>query len=200
MSDADQSRKAARQALLSRLGSTVQHAANNMLTVLTGTAEVLRRTAKDPRDLVRAERLLQATTRLEQLIRGYMTLARRPVPDDAPTDLGLLLARLGPVLELFVERGSVLEIDTPAGLPAVRLDASALDFALVDLVAGAGPHLGPKLKVSLSSAPGSVTLRFEGLPGEAPVAALLEVVRDAGGSVGRDDQTLALVFPRAGAT
>lgn len=197
MSESDQGRKAARQELLVRLGPTTQHAANNMLTVLTGTADVLRRTAKDPQSTARADRIADATTRLERLLRGYLTLARRPVPDDAPADLGLLLNRLGAVFELFLHRGTTLAIEAPTGLPMARIDFTTFDMALVDLVAETAPRLAPVLRLALASSSGRLALRIEGLPADAPTETLERIARDAGGTAAKMDGALLLELPQA---
>jgi signal transduction histidine kinase len=105
MDDPLTEQKARRQELLAALGPAVQHAANNMLTVLGGTADILRRTAADEAGAKRADRVTDATRRLETLIRAYVTVARRPVPDNEPADAALLLGRLAPLIELSLPRG-----------------------------------------------------------------------------------------------
>ena len=193
----DEQRKAARQEMLARLAPIVQHAANNMLTVMSGTADILRRTAKDAPGLARAERIAEAANRMERLLRGYLTFARRTVPDAAAADPALLVTRLAPMLEMLLHGVTRLEVEAPSGLPRVAPDFAALDTALVALVIETAPRLGPVLRLALAPAPEGVTLRIEGLPADAPVAALEAVARAVGGTALARPDALILTLPAA---
>jgi nitrogen-specific signal transduction histidine kinase len=198
MADDTEQRRAERQAMLAALAPTVQHAANNLLTVLSGTADIMRRTAKDQPSIARAERLTEATQRMEALIRGYMTFARRPLPDPAPTDAALLIGRLAPVIELFLPRGVPLTIEAGADLPQVAVDASALDAALLMLLQVAAPRAVGALRLKLDRGEGVLTLTIEGLPDDAPTGPLEEVAVAAGGGVASRHPMLVLSLPVTG--
>ncbi len=189
--------KARRQELLAALGPAVQHAANNMLTVLGGTADILRRTAADEAGVKRADRVTDATRRLDTLIRAYVTLARRPVPDGEPADAAQLLGRLAPLIELSLPRGTRLELETAPELPRLSLEWSALDAALLTLLRDEAARLKPVLRLVLQPAPEGASLRIEGLPDDAAVDALETVALLAGGRVAERGPQLLLILPRA---
>lgn len=197
MDDPLAARKAERQILLAELAPTVQHAANNMLTVLSGTADILRRTAKDEAAAKRAERLSDAAQRLEMLIRGYLTLARRPVPQQETGDVALLLVRLAPVIELFLPRGVRLETEALPDLPPVRADWAALDAGLLAVLRRAAPRLQPVLRLVAAQVPEGVTLRIEGLPADTPADVLDDVARQTGARPVPRSPSPALLLPRA---
>jgi len=196
MDDPFDTQKARRQELLAALGPAVQHAANNMLTVLGGTADILRRTAADEAGAKRADRVTDATRRLETLIRAYVTLARRPVPDDEPADAAQLLGRLAPLIELSLPRGTRLELETAPDLPRLRLEWAALDAALLTMLRDEAPRLKPLLRLVLQPSPEGATLRIEGLPDDAAMDTLEAVALRAGGRVAERGPHLVLVLPK----
>lgn len=197
MDDARTRQRAARQAVVEALAPATQHAANNMLQVLDGTAYILKRVAKDEAETKRAERIATATERLEHLIRAFLVLARRPVPDTAPLDVGALLGRLALLAELFVPKETTIEIAAAAGLQRAGTDASLLDAPLLDLLRGCAGRLAPVLRIAAEPAPAGVLLTIEGLPGDAPVEVMAEGLAGAGCTVQALRPTLALLLPPA---
>lgn len=187
--------RAERQLLIAALGPGVQHAANNMLTVLTGTADILRRVAKDEPSVKRADRLTEATQRLEVLIRAYCTLARRPLPQQEPGDLALLVTRLVPLLELVLPRGTKLETVTARELRPVLADWSGMDVAILALLRQEAARIAPVLRIEVGPMEGGAALRIEGLPEDADTAAL----EAAGARVVERGAALVFALPDAGA-
>lgn len=197
MDETEARRRAARQALLEALAPATQHAANNMLQVLGGTADILKRVAQDEAGTKRAARIAEATQKLEALLRGYLTLARRPVPDTALADAGLLLTRLGVLVELFLPRGTTLEIHAAPGLPRIGIDMSLLDAPLLALLRDNATRLAPVLRIAAAPAAGGVSLTVEGLPADAAAEAFGAAVESAGGTVVALRPVLTLQLPGA---
>ena len=197
MDDPLTQQRAGRQALLEALAPATQHAANNMLQVLGGTADILKRVAKDEAGTRRAERIAEAPRKLEALVRGFLTLARRPLPDTAPADAALLLQRLGVLVELFLPKGTKLEIDSAAGLPRVGIDVSLLDAPLLALLRESGTRLAPVLRIAAAPAPAGVLLTVDGLPEDAPVEALAGALAAVGAAAPALRPVLTLLLPKA---
>lgn len=197
MDDAETRQRAARQAVIEALAPTTQHAANNMLQVLQGTADILRRVAKDEPGLKRAERIAESAQRMEALLRAFLTLARRPVPDPAPADMALLLARLGVLIELFLPKGTALEIHVAPELPRIGFDVSLLDAPLLALLHDNAERLAPVLRIAATPAPSGVLLTIEGLPGDAPLEPLAASLEGAGATASALRPALTLLLPGA---
>lgn len=197
MDDAETRQRAARQAVIEALAPATQHAANNMLQVLQGTADILKRVAKDEPGIKRAERIAESALKMEALVRAFLTLARRPVPDTAPADVALLLARLGVLIELFLPKGTTLEIHAAPDLPRTGIDVSLLDAPLLALLRDNAPRLAPVLRIAATPAPSGVLLTIEGLPGEAPVEALAAALGHAGAEASALRPVLTLLLPGA---
>ena len=198
MDDPTRHRRAERQELLAALAPPVQHAVNNFLTVLSGTADILRRTAKDEAGAARAGRLAEAAQRIEAVTRAYLTLARRPVPEDAGAELGVTLARLLPLIEIHLPRGVTVNLSVAPDLPRLAMDASVLDGPLMALLWAAGPEIATRLGLTLTRGEGGLLLRIEGLPTEADTAPLERAVTAGGGRVAQRGVVLELALPAEG--
>ena len=91
----------------------VRHEANNLFAALSGTIDILLRAAADERDRARVTRMREATTRLEALFKGYLSLAAPPAREGG-TDGPQVLALLHPLLVLLLGPGRQVEIESSA--------------------------------------------------------------------------------------
>lgn len=127
--------EAAQRRALAQLAPKAQHDANNMLTVLLATVEMMRNgTAPGDATARRLDRLEQAAKRLEALLRGFLTLSRA---QQGEVDVALLLHRLSPALRLAMAGPAALEVEAPADGVRAVCDTGALGAALVACLSGA---------------------------------------------------------------
>lgn len=200
-------RRAARQRRLAALAPPVQHEVNNLLTVLIANLESLKRTAPEGSPAQRqVERVGLATRRMEEVVRAYLSMARRPLPDEAAVDPAATLRALEPLLRLAIGSRLDLTLEAPAEpLPAVRLDRALLDLALLDLARDAAERLARGARLGFTLRPradGGVELVAGGLPPAPPAAALRALAAAAGGRLAEAEEagggvTLRLVLPAA---
>lgn len=144
----------------------VRHEANNLLAAIGGTAELMHRSAMSERDAARAERLREASARLEALLRAYLSLAAPPADDTPPA---AVLEAMHPLFVLILGPGREVTIDAaadipPLGVPPGELQASALALAS-EAAAQARPGSG--LFIALARSPGGALLTVAPQPGGA---------------------------------
>lgn len=144
----------------------VRHEANNLLAAIGGTAELMHRSAMSERDAARAERLREASARLEALLRAYLSLAAPPADDTPPA---AVLEAMHPLFVLILGPGREVTIDAaadipPLGVPPGELQASALSLAS-EAAAQARPGSG--LFIALARSPGGALLTVAPQPGGA---------------------------------
>ncbi|MBR0683896.1 hypothetical protein GXW74_25715 [Roseomonas eburnea] len=148
----------------------VRHEANNLIAVLSGTADILLRVAATDRDRARASRVREATDQLDRLLKAYLSLVA-PSPEEGGTDGPRLLMRLHPLIVLLLGPGRVVEIEVSPrlsriGMPVVELQTAVLRLARE---AAAAVPPGGGLRVVLEPAPGGATLRVAPTPsGKTP--------------------------------
>lgn len=162
------------------LARPVRHEANNLIAVLSGTTDILLRAAVTDRDRARAERMREATQRLEALLKGYLSLAAPPLEENG-TDGPKLLGMLEPLLVLMLGAGRSVEVEAPPRLrrlamPAEEVQATILRMAR-EAIAAAPPQGG--IRVVMEAAPGGVRLSAEPTPeGIGPLPVVLPGVAD----------------------
>ena len=107
---------AARSAALEAMGAKVAHEVRNPLSAIRGLIEVLAEKGADERDRRRLAVMLGEVDRINQILTGYLSLARpldqiRPVP----TPLQELMHEIAAVVEARAERAGVgLAVDSVA--------------------------------------------------------------------------------------
>ena len=146
----------------------VRHEANNLFAALTGTIEILQRAAVTDRDRARAERMREATTRLEALLKGYLSLAAPP-REEGGTDGPKVLELLRPLLVLLLGPGRAVEIEAPPRLRRLAIPVEELQATILRLArdaAAAVPREGG-LRVVMEAAPAGVSLIVTPVPGGA---------------------------------
>ncbi|WP_137125838.1 hypothetical protein [Roseomonas sp. HF4] len=165
---------------LTRLAVPVRHEANNLFAALSGTIDILLRTAPTDRDRARAERMRDATTRLEALLKAYVALAAPPATAEG-TDAAQLLALLRPLIVLTLGPGREVEVAVPPGLPRVASPSPEVRAEILNLVREAAVDLpaGGALRLTLGAVPGGVAVAAVPAPGaEATPPLILRLAED----------------------
>lgn len=155
---------------LTALVDPVRHEVNNLFAVISGTLDILLRTAPTDRDRARAERLREATSRLEALLKAYLSLAAPPATEDG-IDASQMLTLMRPLLVLSLGPGRRVEFDVTPGLPRVSASPSRLQAEMLRLArdaAGMAPP-GAGLRFSIGRVEGGLALSAAPVPdGPAP--------------------------------
>lgn len=149
--------------------------------------------------------LREALDRMEELVRQLRWLTREEARRPEPTSLADLLRALTAVLPRHPRfRTTVVTVDGPADLPAVRVDfASALRVLLLAVDAGTEPGPVAALKLEVVGGADGVAVGPAGGPTTAPRALRTALEREAaeaglpwtGGTGGA---SLRVVLPRLG--
>jgi len=151
---------------LAALASPVRHEANNLLAALLGTIDILLRNATTERDITRVERMREATQRLEDLFKAYLSLAAPPAPHPEGTDAPQVLTLLRPLLAVLLGPGRSLEIIAPARLRRIAMpvpNLQALILRVAREAVAAAPPLGG-IRVTMDAAPGGISLHAAPTP------------------------------------
>lgn len=155
----------------------VSHELNNPLAAIIAFSELIRRDTRLPAELrADAEMLVSEADRTRRIVSNLLDFARQRPPERHPTALGALI---GSVVELqgYALRGGriTIEVDLEPDLPAVELDRSQLQLALMNLTQNAVQ--------ALSAGGGSGRVRITGrrVPDAVPARVRIAVEDDGPG-------------------
>jgi two-component system NtrC family sensor kinase len=173
----------------------IAHDFNNLLTVILGSAEMLRRRAKDPAMVERfAEQILLAAKRGGEVTHQLLSFARRQVVHPETIDLNRRITEFKPLIDRAAREAVRVDLDLDPALGPVRLDPGHLEAAILNLVGNARDAMtngepmtrGGRLVISTAN------VQIEDHP-ELPAGAYVRVaVSDEG--VGMDPNTAAKAF------
>jgi PAS domain S-box-containing protein len=133
----EQLRHAQRLDAVGHLTAGVAHNFNNMLTVVTGTLEVLgKRVSADNRRLV--DDALEAALRSAEMVRQLMTFTgQRAQPERRPQDIGSLITQVVEMCRHTFDRHIILSCTVAANLPAIRCTPNEIEQVLMNLLVNA---------------------------------------------------------------
>jgi PAS domain S-box-containing protein len=168
---------------IGQLTGGVAHDFNNILMVVGGQAQLLRRRLdlSDP-SLVRAlDGIELATKRGQDLTRHLLAFARRSRLNPAPISLSARRGALQQLISASVGGMVSVEIDLPDELWSVEADASELELALLNMAVNARDAMpnGGRLVLEARNVPGGETSESE-----ADFVAL--TIRDTGAGIPPD--------------
>ena len=135
------------------MGTKVAHEVRNPLSAIRALVEVLAEKKDNDRDRRRLAVVLGEVDRIDEILRGYLALAR-PLDriDPRPCDVGQLVREVAAVIEARAERAGVsLIVDGTA--PPMLLDPRRLKEALLNLVLNAIDATAPGGRILLRAAP-----------------------------------------------
>jgi PAS domain S-box-containing protein len=144
-----------------QLTGGVAHDFNNLLMVVGGQTELLRtRLGQGDARVARAlDAIDQSIRRGQDLTRHLLTFSRRQRVNPAPMDLAERAGALREILGAGLGPSITLEIDLPPDLWRVRVDASEMELALLNLVINARDAM---------PAGGRILLQGRNLPAGSP--------------------------------
>ncbi len=190
----EQATHAEKMEAVGRLARGVAGDFNNVLTVITGYAELLRNEAPAPSPLRRfVDEIIYAGERAASLTRHLLAFSRGSAAQPRVIDISALVGEMEPMLRRILGDGIDLILMNPRGAGRALADASQIEQAVVNLAANARDAMpkGGKLvievsPVDLDEGPSSQNL---GLP---PGPYVLLAVSDTG--IGMDADTRSRLF------
>ncbi len=132
-------RQAQKVEALGQIAGGVAHDFNNMLTVVLGSTERLKRAlpADDAGQHRRADLVLQATTQAAALTHRLLAFSRQQPLDVKPTNLNAVVGGIFELLRSTVGEPVVLAMNLAGELPPAAVDANQLENAIVNLAVNA---------------------------------------------------------------
>ncbi len=177
-----------------KLAGGISHDFNNLLQIIVGYTEMLKRDF-EPEELPGiADEILQASERAMTLVRQLMTFSRsRDVMNQTSVDLNELIERIGRMASRVMPESINFHTHTDSSLPPVSADAGQIEQVLLNLCLNARDAMeeGGQLKISLRQ----LILDSEAarLIPEAREGNYLEIsVADTG--MGMNDETARRIF------
>lgn len=154
--------------LLVALARPVRHEANNLLAALSGTAELMRRAqGSSERDIIRAERLTDASARLQALLHAYLALG---APPSDGTSAAAVFDNMRPLVRLTLGQVRLTEMTAAPPIPPLAASPGALQAAILHLAQEAATMAPPD---------GTARLTLEAAPGGALLSATFEPAAEA---------------------
>ncbi|MEO6097267.1 MAG: response regulator [Fibrobacteria bacterium] len=150
----EQLRLAQRMETVGRLAGGVAHDFNNILSVISGYANLLQmklaKAGTAHRELIEIEK---AVVKATALVRQLLTFSRRQVVQPQVLDLGNVITDSLSMLRMVVGEDIVLETDLPVGLGKVLADKSQIEQVIMNLAVNAKDAMsrGGGLFINLSS-------------------------------------------------
>jgi two-component system NtrC family sensor kinase len=161
-------RQAQRLEAIGQLTGGVAHDFNNLLMIISGSVQRLRGELSDKKHKRLLDMIVTATHRGETLTRQLLTYSRQQTLTPQIIDLSRRLPAVRELLARSLRTDIEIKVDVPGGVCAVRVDASELELAILNLAVNAKDAMPKGGTLSIRAKP--VTLRGEaseeGLSGE----------------------------------
>jgi PAS domain S-box-containing protein len=177
-----------------RLAGGVAHDFNNMLGVITGYGELMRRQLDaDHPARPRLEHILKAAQRAAGLTRQLLAFSRKQVVQPRLLDLNAVVGDLDKMLHRVIGEDVELELRAGEGLGAVKADPTQLEQVIVNLVVNARDAMpkGGHLTIETANADLDEAYAAAHPPAQAGRFVML-AVSDTG--VGMDEETQRRIF------
>ena len=188
-----QLQQAQKMEALGQFAGGIAHDFNNILTIVMGTADLLRARAADadPETDARIRQLTEAASQGRTLIGRLMSFGRREAVSPRPLDLGAAVREAVETLRFLLPANIEARVTIPDRLPPARVDPAALTQLLMNLATNARDAMptGGRLDVTVRE-----TTEARGAGAVQPVRGrfLCVSVRDNG--TGMDEQTRRRAF------
>jgi two-component system, cell cycle sensor histidine kinase and response regulator CckA len=176
-----------------RLAGGVAGDFNNVLTVITGYAELLRAEAPDASPVRRfSDEIIYATERATALTRHLLAFSRGATAQPKVIDLNQVIAPMEPMLRRLLGQNIELIVLASPGLGRVKADPAQLEQSIVNLAANARDAMpdGGKLILEISNA--DLDDASAKKVGVRPGSYVMVAVSDTG--IGMDQATRSRLF------
>ena len=177
-----------------RLAGGVAHDFNNMLLVILGCSELIkRRRPEDAEILAEVAQIERAANRARDVTRQLLAFSRKQIVTPRPLNLSVFLADTRKTLGRLIGEDVDLRFELGADLWPVRIDPSQADQVLMNLVVNARDAMPNGGKLTIETANVRVEEAYcRQHVGFRPGEYVLLAVSDSG--VGMDRETLSHIF------
>ena len=127
---------------LGQLAGGLAHDFNNLLTVVANSAELLRPPGAPSSVRPELATIVRAVKTGSRLTRRLLTFSRRQAPSPEVLYPQAALEDVREILQTTAGRGITIELQVDAETPAIEVDRTELEMALINLVANARDALG----------------------------------------------------------
>jgi len=191
----EQLREGQRLETVATLSSGVAHEFNNLLNVVVGYGDMIRRRLPAGDPLHRhVDHILQASEKATALTRQLLAFSRSQVLQPIVLDAGSLINDLAPVVRSVVGRRVEVLVKVDAGAGRLKADRSQIDHALMNLVVNAKDAMpdGGRLTLEARNAEAAELLLLDGDPALRRGRYVMLAVGDTGSGMTPEVQSRAL--------
>ncbi|MBS0249582.1 MAG: PAS domain S-box protein [Proteobacteria bacterium] len=136
---------------IGQLTGGIAHDFNNLLAAVIGNLEILRKRIADPKLISHVENALEGAKRGASLTKRMLAFARQTELRATRVDVPALVHGMADLLKRNVGEENVLETYFPIGVPAVLVDATQLETALLNLVVNARDAIPQGGKITIGA-------------------------------------------------
>lgn len=165
-------RDAERHEAIGQLAGSVAHDMNNTLTVVLGSAEVLRKSELSKDDAALVEDMIQATAAGADLCRQLLSCARRSVLAPREIEPGPFVSGVARLFSRVLPPDAALSVEIEDRLPLVYVDEAELQHAILNLLGNARDAIESDGSITLETSTDGDRLRIDvrddgaGIPAE----------------------------------
>ena len=179
---------------LGTLAGGVAHDFNNLITVITGYAELLtRELPQDSSMRTDIEQIDQAAERASGLVRQLLAFSRKQVLQPRVMDLNHVVSGMEKMLSRLVPEDVALQTNLESRLARINADPGSIEQVIMNLVVNARDAMPRGGRVRIETANVTLGAEYEHRPEAVPAGpAVMLAVSDTG--TGMDDATRARIF------
>jgi two-component system cell cycle sensor histidine kinase/response regulator CckA len=184
----DRLRAAARLETVGRLVAGVSHDFNNLLTIITGHADVIRTELPADHPLRETAELISSTAHTAATVTRQLVQFGKPSPPDpCPVDANAAVRGLERTLGRLTGGRVTLHVALAATVPLIRIDPGQFDQVLLNLVVNARDAIHDSGGITVRTAAATITAGRPGWPADVPPGEFLVLtVTDTGSGMTED--------------
>ena len=129
----EQLRQSQKMEAIGQLAGGIAHDFNNILTIILGHATLLTLAALDPKSLVSAQQIKQASERAAGLTRQLLAFGRKQVFNPRPLDLNQLVGKMSDMLPRLLGEDINLQLHLASEPALIEADASMMEQIVLNL-------------------------------------------------------------------
>ncbi len=129
----EQLRQSQKMEAIGQLAGGIAHDFNNILTIILGHATLLTMSKLDPKGMVSAQQIKQASERAAGLTRQLLAFGRKQIFNPRPVDLNRVVSKMTDLLARLLGEDIELQIDFSAEPAVISADVSMLEQILLNL-------------------------------------------------------------------
>jgi PAS domain S-box-containing protein len=162
----EQLRQSQKMEAIGQLAGGIAHDFNNILTIILGHATLLTLAPLEPKALVSAQQIKQASERAAGLTRQLLAFGRRQIVNPRPLDLNQAVSRMTDLLMRLLGEDVALQIHCSSQPAVIEADTSMIEQILLNLSVNSRDAMprGGRLDISIEicEVDAAHTLKFAG--------------------------------------